>query len=336
MDLDQCIERATRFLIACRDQKGWWFDFDLVGPSREWVSGYVGSCVAKAPYRDAESAARRAWMLLRNRRWLSGGWGYKPHIPADADSTVWALRLAQEIGEESTLRTRRARRFLLRHLRQDGGVATYHMSGALRRITQIKGIPFSGWCSSHTCVTAAAAHLHIIPERPMLISYLIRNQTRDGNWLSYWWEQPEYATALAVEALLSSNDASTKSLIAGAVNWAVRRLSVVPVSPFRAALLIRVLACDLAVTGARRAITRLVGQLIQSQFNDGSWQKSARLRVPRPDAQNPDSFSDWKEGRDGLPRIGSIYTDSRRVFTTATVLESLLQVNKRLTSKVSS
>jgi hypothetical protein len=60
--------------------------------------------------------------------------------------------------------------------------------------------------------------------------------------------------------------------------------------------------------------------LCRQQRDDGSWQSSARLRVPFPDDEHPDTSTQWTyHGQ----IEGSIVFDGRAVFTTATVLRAI-------------
>ncbi len=53
------------------------------------------------------------------------GWGFSPLYSADADSTLWALRLAAVLGAMRAPRARAALSFMRRHRKRDGGVATF-------------------------------------------------------------------------------------------------------------------------------------------------------------------------------------------------------------------
>ena len=111
--LSHPIDRAIRFLLAARKPDGWWRDFDtLAGSSDEWV-------------RDALAAAHELWSRLARRQSWSGGWAYNRRVPSDADSTLWALNLGRRLAVTRSFRMRRARAFIGRHLRANGGVATY-------------------------------------------------------------------------------------------------------------------------------------------------------------------------------------------------------------------
>ena len=89
-------ERAVDYLLGRRKSRGRWEDFDtLAGSSTQWVSAYVGLALAQTGDPRALAAAREAWSRLRRRRWRSAGWAYNGRVPADADSTVWAMRASR-------------------------------------------------------------------------------------------------------------------------------------------------------------------------------------------------------------------------------------------------
>lgn len=329
------IAAAITFLLAARDSKGWWRDFDtLAGPSDEWVTAYVGSALASVPWASDERAslaAREAWNLLRRRRWWSEGWGYNARVPADADSTAWALLLADGIDERRSFRLRRARSFLSKHLRPEGGLATYAKDGPIRYFTRLqRHISFSGWCGTHTCVTALAATLGTPPLHAHLLNYLRATQASDGGWKGYWWCDDAYTTALAAEALASSVQPDDQGRVQAAVRWACRQVSdknyasmIQPgSSAFADAWHLRTLM--LASADERRraqeAIHFLLERLLKGQRQSGSWTPSARLRIPPPDVRDPEEYRSWNHnGRGG----GSIVLDHQALFTTATVLKAL-------------
>src|SRR5205085_779729 len=69
---------------------------------------------------------------------------------------------------------------------------------------------YAGWCAtSHACVTAAAASVGYEPGREFLRSA----QHADGSWRSYWWDDDEYATALAAEALAATGDPDDRARV---------------------------------------------------------------------------------------------------------------------------
>jgi hypothetical protein len=83
---------------------------------------------------------------------------------------------------------------------------------------------------------------------------------------------------------------------------------------------LRTLLLAPGVPGARDAVQRATSWLCREQRADGSWQPSARLRVPFPDDEHPDTSTGWTyHGQ----VEGSIVFDGRGVFTTATVLRAI-------------
>jgi hypothetical protein len=309
------IARALAFLLGRRTQAGWWHEFRLPrGTSDEWVSAYIAAHLACLPDQAAQAAASQVWRRLCARRSDEDGWGYSRTTPPDADSTGWALRLADALGESDSPMAARGRSFLCRHLVLGGGITTYGELGPIRSFTRLSGTAsFAGWNSAHACVTAAAATIVGAPA----LDFLRRSQALDGAWQGYWWPDNEYTTALAVEALAAQSDPADQGRLRDAAAWAARRVDSTGAvtatgfgpSPFATAWCVRILAVAGGEEAPREAA---LAWLLASQEDDGSWQGSARLRVPMPDARNPDA-------------AGRRYDvlDEGRAFTTATVIAAL-------------
>lgn len=256
----------------------------------------------------------------------SGKWGYNRFPPGDADSTGWVLQLAHAIGESNSERARQAMQSLAAHKRPDGGICTYESEESIRAFIHASSeIGFEGWCGSHTCVSAAIAAL---PEyRFQLQDYLQLTQQNDGSWLAYWWQDPEYATALAAEAIAACYPDS--DCITSAVAWGMNRLSSQGFvatsdnpsgSPFATAWCLRLLTLRGQDTAVQAAIAKATDWLLAQQQPNGSWISSARLLVPLPDDLNPNKFNQWIYH--GTIQ-GSLVFDKHCVFTTATVLQAL-------------
>lgn len=316
----RAIENAVDFLLKARAKDGFWRDFKtLAGESDEWVTAYVCGALARSGIPRGRVEARKALKKLLRRRILSGGWGFNIRVPADADSTVWVLRLAEALGfEPSSWRLQRALRFLERHTSPSGGVATYENSLLIRAFTRLgRDIAFTGWCMPHSCVTAAYAGLGFVQDgRPA--EFLRTRQQADGSWAGYWWTDHAYATALACEALSSISHPEHSACLARAGQWSKARLRGSPTSPFATALLLRILLCSENESSA--TVDHLITRLFLSQQPDGGFESSAVLRIPPPDTSDPDVYSEWKDGAGGG---GSSQRDHHRLFTTSTALVAL-------------
>jgi hypothetical protein len=155
------------------------------------------------------------------------------------------------------------------------------------------------------CVTAAAAVLDLDDAtRPRLRVA----QGADGSWSGYWWDDDEYTTARAVEALAGEPAAER-----GAA-WCVNR--VVDRPPFPTALAL--LALSIAPSSHHAAAaSQAIRRLLEAQRADGSWPPSARLRIPPPGAVDP------------LAKGAVHFIDDEALFTTATVLEALRRSARR-------
>jgi hypothetical protein len=326
--VDEAIAAALDFLLRRRNQAGWWLDFvhracppgvddGVTGyRSDEWITAYVAAAIVGLDSLHARDAARTGMDLLLGRR-SRGGWGYNVVIPADADTTTWALRLAAGLELADSSRLREARAFVAGQIDADGGVATYPATAApaLAEFTRLPG-PYDGWCAAHVCVTAAAASLDL-GRTPL--EFLRRAQDDAGSWSGYWWHDDEYATAMAVHALSAAEDHAS---VARAVRWAKSRIGADGAvqslahggpSPFATALALSALAAGGAPRPGARA--RAVNWLLSHQRTDGSWEPSAQLRIPAPNQRDPVA----------TPHATSNYVDDFAVFTTATVLAALAQ-----------
>jgi hypothetical protein len=313
-------ERAVDYLLGRRTGRGRWEDFDtLAGASTHWVSAYVALALAQTGDPRALAAAGEAWSRLRRRRWRSAGWAYNGRVPADADSTIWAMRLAAALDAPMGGRTRR---FLARHVTPAGALTTFAEAGPIRVFTKLHGDSFAGWCGAHTCVTAAGAGLASLPDRGRALQWLRAAQRPAGDWRAYWWDSPFYATTLAAESLDDAGAPGDVARVQRAVHWTAAEVEGGS-SPFDLALALRALV--LAPKALPQA-DRVLDSLIRDQRADGSWSPSARLRIPPPHVTEPETYPAWVEGGGGG---GSVQVDRGACFTTATVLHALCAAERR-------
>jgi hypothetical protein len=338
---------ALSFLLNAQEPDGTWKDFLLpAGNSNVWVTAFVGSVLAALPVAEARNAALDGWRFLEQVKTEGGGWSYNPSVPGDADSTLWGLYLGEALGVESSDSFRQASGFLERHLRADGGLATYESPAPVRRYIGLPPfVSFDGWTQSHVCVTAACANL--AAHRQTLRQYLLQKQTDEGKWIAYWWFDDEYATAEAVAALVgkvpaaATSSAEIAERVERAVAWALKRSEILTAvaadtakPAFALAHALRILARAARPAEVRDAIRKGTERLAEWQKPDGSWPASARLRVPRPDAVAPNGGEEWTMWA-GMPPVApsvesvlkhtfTIYSpDHYGIYTTATVLRAL-------------
>ena len=326
------IDRGVAWLLRKRKGDGTWLDFwTPAGISDEWVTAFVGCMLAATANNDARAAARETWQLLECRRFHDDGWGYHAGVPADADTTQWALQLARAAGCPEGERQSRARSFLERHI-VDGGLTTYHDAEPIRAFLGLpQSVAFDGWRAAHLCVTAAAA---LLPERSAQLAVPLRAAQRaDGSWSGYWWFDDEYTTALAAESLARQGDTAA---IGAACRWAAARVEDFlggrsGRSAFALAWLLRTIAL---AAETRPLIDPLSSAIERMQEDDGSWPAGAVLRIPPPFVRNPSTVESWERwfglGAEGgtleatLRSTFSIFSlDQSGVFTTAAVVGAL-------------
>jgi hypothetical protein len=233
------------------------------------------------------------WLL--NQQFFDGGWGYNPSVESDADSTSFViLALRNSLLEVPEI----AYEHLVRYQQQDGGFSTYLPDNG-----------FSSWTISHPDVTPVALLALLTRSGPYEtairrgIAQVCRQQTTGGVWNSFWWNSCLYATEACL-SLLHKIGAS-KLLYSRITNMK-------PTNAFEYALLISsIIKCFLSTS--HTLFKSLTDRLILEQRADGSWKSEPVLRITRRDC-----FKPWSD-----PDPGPLFSDFRRLFTSATVLNAL-------------
>jgi len=345
-DIGGAAARTAEFLLARQDPGGSWRDFLLpAGLSDSWVTAYTAQALLGDGDEAApRAAADRAWRFLQEHGLPEGGWSYNPGVPGDADSSLWALRLADGLAQTESPAAQRGFAFLARHVRPDGGLATYADANAIRGYV---GLPaffsFDGWTQSHVCVSAAGAHL--APHADALVRYLLERQADDGSWPAYFWFDREYATSEAVRALAKRDAAAHRPVIARATEWLIGRVAMLIAAPgavrpaFALACATHALAEASDHPEAWHAARAGAAALAAWQRDTGGWGPTARLRVPPPHAIVPPEGARWTrwegmpaEAPASLEGLAATFTnfsaDHRGIFGAATALRALRAVAK--------
>ena len=279
------LEGGTRFLLANQGRDGLWRDFlTPAGEASEWTSGFVAAALHLAG-AESSALARAADTLVAGQH-EDGGWGYNATVPSDADSTACVLLFLGRMGYRADP-CRRAASCLVRHQRENGGVATYDEPGPIRRFMGVgRWVRFKGWCSPQVEVTATAgcALATLAPANPAVVDawrYVRSRQRADGSWSSYWWTSPHYSTLRAVELALALDDVEP---VGRAAVWAMRTQSAdgswgasgASPSAFATALSLSILLC----AGVRgRPVQRAISTLAMLQEEDGGWSSHPIMRI---------------------------------------------------------
>lgn len=339
--VEQSIDRAIIFYKRAMHMAGFWSDFDeVVGGGRDWISGYVGYALQCSDAIDSEDLQSIVDLLLLDQ-YPSGAWGYCPGLPVDADSTSWVTLFLQKSQMEWD--KQKTVNILLGHQDQHtGGIPTYlgPQYGIAEYVGKSPQEDFSGWCSGHVCVTAAAAQALIAcgldrchPSMEKLVSFIHATQQPDGYWNSYWFHSKMYATAQCVRALLQIGETPKSSVLQLVAHWMETTqlsdgswnngLDGSPGRVFDTALAVWA-GLDLC---SPALFEKTVAWLLEKQRPDGSWDSSPILQVPLVNEHAPWDIKEWAEFTGRL--WGVCVPDRNRYFTTATALQALSTWHKK-------
>lgn len=329
-------DKAESFLLEHCLQNGWSDFITPIGESNEWVSAYVAMALGRDNsvfIKNKEIVAR----LCKKQR-HNGGWAYNSRAPADTDSTSITLALLAGYNDLPNKNCKRAKNFILKHQQSNGGIATFRSTYQLRLLMRAFNVSFKGWLQSHECVTATALdaliRAGIKNDDPVILSgveYLCNSvDSKTGLWRSYWWQGPYYSSSAAIRLFRSLKQAPPQhnqrmlSLISMQLENGSWGLSPGCVgSAFSSALAIDMLkeASNENEISCRK---RGLNWLLEIQEDNGSWQAKPVLRIPHPNDTHPTDTVMWRVNGLGT---GVLIQDQNRLFTTATILKVLKDMN---------
>jgi hypothetical protein len=328
--LKSAIEAGVAFLRRRLDSERLplWRDFELAGVSAgstECVSAFVADQLATV--RESHGLPREVAAHLLARSRANGGWGYRPDVPADCDSTAWVLLAAVATGlaiAPDLLSVSQG--FITRHQRRNGGFATYQRE-ARSSLTRAN---HEGWYAPELSVTSSAvlalrATNFAQEGRLRDACRFIAASSAAGVWTSLWWQGSGYATFLAARALRSASDGAYDAVLASTSQSVLgqRRAdggwSEIGDEPegFATALALQTLmlgpgsvSVEIVSTGAQL--------LLDLQLPTGSWPATAAMLAP------------------GAAGEGDLVLRDNEIVTTACVVSAMSAARDLLASRVAS
>jgi hypothetical protein len=319
----RALRRGVDRLVAIAGPRLWHGFRTLAGESEVWVSAFVVARIGRAAAR--RGVVRRARVALAAAQGPAGGWSFGGEVPPDADSTAWALQALEGTRLLDVRSRERAGEFIAGHVAGDG-YATYTPDGGIAEFIDAGSRSIEGWTSEHPDVTAAV--LAAGPpgtgtaESLTRLAALVERQTGAGWWPAYWWRAPEYTAAVLLRALRRHGRSLPPEHERRLLNALAReqlddggfQLGGAPgADPFVTALALETLS-HLDGKDARDLRHRAGSALLAAQFDDGGWMGDFQLRIPPPDARDPELVRGWTRGGGGG---ASFVLDRDGVFATA-------------------
>jgi len=241
----ESVDAAKNYLLA-RVENGLCLEFYQLrhGPSLAWTTACIGSTLAE--FRASSPKTLEALLALQ---WDCGGWSYNQNAVPDADSTLRVLQFLSKVAFDDRTVIEKAKRFVIAHQREDGGIATY-----LPESVTAMGYPEGGWTTSHPCVTSLASRILRDQEAQRKIHQYLAELLRRSDARAYWWQTPWYVRYES--GWINGEDISD--------------------DPVEIALVL-LLKARLKMTDSE-----LVARLTKLQLDDGSFPTSHQFRIPRP------------------------------------------------------
>lgn len=330
--LERSLELGKQFIVNNQKEEGSWEDYNNnAGLSNVWIAGYVLSQISEHMKLFDDNIIKEKCVTFlkvskKNLWHLSDKW-----LLEDADSSTFALLALKENSEDIEESLKEWKKYQ----QKDGGIATYIEPKALvKALNDSKIVDVSGWTQAHVCVSSAALYLLAkTGDRSevflKLKSFLLHNQQTNGLWDSYWWTSSLYSTSFVIQSAAILNDQSFSEAVKKCFSSIVAMQNTDGSfgdefnreMPFYTALVVKAMcASPEYYFNYTDVVEKAVNWLLQNQYEDGSWEASAAMRIPATHVVDTKCIVEWKQKNKG---DNIRLKDFHRLLTTSTVLPAL-------------
>ncbi len=318
--LEKAIFKGVSYIKKSLIQGQWCDYYNQGGISNIWSTSFVLSKIVSdvnfKEYFEKEINLASDFILSSMSR--NNMWGYNSTWIEDADSTNFALISLWFLNKLDNFDYKN----WVSHFKSSF-FTTYCDSNFLKVSLADKNINnVDGWCSDHYCVSAVSLYFLTISNRyPHIKNKLLENfksiSVKDIK--SYWWSSNIYTLYYL---FLSYKELGFKEEIEIIQNYVSINIKKgfyedsYGKNLFYTALALEILLFNLKF---KELTIKLVNNLVDSQFDDGSWLESNSLCIPKPNELKPtnENYNIQDFG------VGVRSHEFNRLFTSVAVLKSL-------------
>jgi hypothetical protein len=325
--LEESICSALKFLNDNLESNMTLSDFmTTAGIGKQWVSNYCAFMLAGHDLTSDIVEKLSTSLYSDNQK----GASFNEKIVQDADSLTFKIGALKKIFKDVN---KDQLKLLKTFQNKNGGWSTYIDETTLRH--QIKldsNVSLKGWTSAHNCVSASTCYiLSLLPDQNELFyktaNFLKKRIDDDGCLNSYWWSSPIYATAWLINAF--SQDALLKTECNQSVIWLSRQQNkngawLDSISNDESFFYTAMAAETLRNYDKDKYAYQVelgIKFLLNNQTTDGSWKSGRILTIPQTDIIDKEQIPKWRKSSFG---VNIIVDDHKRIFTTVTVLKTLI------------
>ncbi|WP_282159898.1 hypothetical protein [Ulvibacterium marinum] len=325
--LDDAVQRGVNFLLQSFEEGHILSDFmTSAGVGKNWISNYAAFLLAG--YSQTEKIIKRLKKSDAVMDKTKTQASYNTSIVQDSDSLAFHLAAHKLMFNHTNVNELEE---LKKFQGKDCGWRTYINENKLRKqINLDKAISLEGWISSHNCVSASICYILSSVSKDLYLrtaEFLSKRIHENGSLDSYWWSSPVYATSWYIMAL--SQDDLLKNECQQSVHWLVKGQkangSWVDRFSRKESFFYTSLATKALLTfneeKYQKEIRKGLSFLLNNQIVDGSWKSDRILAIPQTDVMNQADVKRWRRSSFG---VNVLVDDHKRIFTTVTVLNTLL------------
>jgi|GEM_PF-2462482 len=249
-------KRGLKFLESKQRCNGSFVDFESSGvPSNQWITAHL--CWVLGDMIEFSEITKRGANYLRQVMKLEGCWGYNANVAGDISTTAQAIMALSKQGISDQVLSLE---WVSKHQGKDGSFGTY---------PKIPQMQYNNWSASHDDTTLEVICMFQTLQiynncSDLTIKWASEKYLKRG-LSSFWWKGDSYILWLQKRLALFYADAESTS---------TSNLHMASTS-CELSLLLEGLSAKYPI------VEDSLSKLMDMQLNDGSWNCSPCLRIPK-------------------------------------------------------
>lgn len=325
-NIDFAIDISIDYILANFSNDYWEEYITQAGISSYWATSFIGTQLQplEKNYPEISKVLDKAKTFIRSSK--SSLWSYNEQWNVeDADTSNFCFLFLND-DLNAIDKNKLEKWFAFQN--EDGGFSTYNDENILRKyFSQENYFSYDGWTQSHFCVSSVALHVlyyykDIYQKEWIKLKNYITNKLENDSVSSYWWTDDIYS--IYYISAISDRVDFPKDIIENKLKkiFLYQNIDGGFADFFGENLFYTGLALScLSINNSfQEQIEKGIIYLLKNQYDDGSWENSNSLRIPRPEVLLPEisKFDSIKTFGTNIRAM-----EFKRLFTTSVCLNTL-------------
>lgn len=326
----ESITKAVSFILRSQNENGSWQEvFGNMRISDVWATSFIILNLSDLDFPILKQSISKACKFLIDNKVDPFSWGYNSVEVIDTDSTTCALIALMNNNFDVKLEHDKWTNFRLKN----GGFSTYTDYGSIARGLNFLFRDLSGWMQNHNCVTVLAYYYlnKFYPVEKLTSEvgdFLLKSNLDSANssFQSYWFTSSIYSIYFLSKTLTNGLSVFSHEMIMNITKeYSLNQNEDGSFSNeygepnvFFTSMMLDIY-CSLLCAELNDYAHKAYKWLKSQQFEDGSFNSSLLLRIPRPDIVDVTKAEYGKTNQSN----NLITKDYMRLFSTTMALKAI-------------